>query len=107
MLALIEITLNVISLGALLLVTLFIGFIARNMQLAKLRKCIENLENEMLQSHAEILKLQKENSNLEIRQQSQTPIVSIRDNATESGKQNQKDPKTGKTLFPPVRKTNP
>ncbi len=107
MLALIELNLNLYTLCALMLLAVISGYVIKNIQLGKLRRTIENLENEMLQSHAEILRLQKENSERNKLQESQTPIVFIHDNNPDNGKPDQLSGTGSKKLFPPVRKTNP
>lgn len=107
MLAFIELNLNLYTLCALLIAAVITGYVMKNIQLGKLKRTIESLENEMLQSHAEILRLQKENSERYKLQESQTPIVFIHDSNTDSGKPDQLNGKGSKKLFPPVRKTNP
>lgn len=85
MLALIEITLNVFTLAAIVIVAVAIGFIAKNARINSSKLAVERLEKEMLTCHAEILRLQKE---LTVRegQQSRAPIVPIRDNNIEPAK---------------------
>lgn len=91
MLAVIEITLNLFIFGAIVIAAGLTGFILKNMRLSNTRKLVERLEQEMLGSHAEILRLQKELSEKEANQ-SQAPIFSIRDNiTTESSKDNLPD----------------
>ncbi len=91
MLAVIEITLNLLVFGAIVVAAGFTGFILKNIRLSHTRKLVERLEKEMLGSHAEILRLQKELSEKDINQ-SQAPIFSIRDNiTTESLKENLPD----------------
>lgn len=82
MLAFIEITINIVLLAAIILVSASVGLLIARTQLHKQKSAVSKLEMEMLQSHSEILQLQKELSDKE-NPQSQTPIFSIRDNATE------------------------
>jgi len=59
------------------------GFILRSIQLGKLSRRIKELEREMLQNHAEILTLQKENADLTDKLKNNTvPVIPI----TGSGK---------------------
>ena len=83
MLAFIEITINIVYLAAIVLTSASIGFFVTRAQLHKQKGAISRLEVEMLQSHSEILQLQKELSERES-QSSKTPIVSIKDSAAES-----------------------
>ena len=82
MLALIEITINVVVLAAIILAAASTGFMITRSQINKQRSAITRLETEMLHSHSEILQLQKELSDKE-NLYSKTPIVSIKDSATE------------------------
>jgi hypothetical protein len=83
MLAFIEITINIVYLAAIVLASVSIGFLLSRAQLQKQKTAISRLEVEMLQSHSEILQLQKELSDKESLQ-SKTPIFSIKDSAAES-----------------------
>jgi hypothetical protein len=82
MLAFIEITINIVYLAAIILASLSIGILINRSQLHKQKTVVSRLEIEMLQSHSEILQLQKELSDKE--SQSKTPIFSIKDSAAES-----------------------
>jgi cell division protein FtsL len=53
------ITINIAVLISVLILSFAAGFILRQAQLSSLRKKISELESEVLQSHAEILELQK------------------------------------------------
>lgn len=79
MLAFIEITINVVVLAAIILASAFAGFFANRAQIQKQKYAIAKLEVEMLQSHSEILQLQKELSEKESLH-SKTPIFSIKEN---------------------------
>ncbi|GAC1453995.1 MAG: hypothetical protein NVSMB7_16410 [Chitinophagaceae bacterium] len=83
MLAFIEITINLVLLAFIILVAAVAGFLISRKQLRKQKAAVSKLEMEMLQSHSEILQLQKELSYKE-NLQSKTPIFSIHDNAPES-----------------------
>ena len=53
-------SINVIWLPAIAILCAFAGFVFRSQQVKKGRKRILSLENEMLNNHAEILRLQQE-----------------------------------------------
>jgi hypothetical protein len=106
MLAFIEVTLNLFVLAGILFIAAVIGFFAKNVKLSSQRLNIERLEKEMLNSHAEILRLQKELAVLD-NQTSQTPIVSIRDNTSESAKENLPDAGLRKKAFSGIGKAKP
>lgn len=62
-----------------------IGYLFRSSQLSKLSRRIKELEREMLQNHAEILTLQKENADLTDKlKNNSVPVIPI----TGSGKEN-------------------
>jgi len=82
MLAFIEITINIVYLAAIILASASVGFLINRSQLYKQKTAISRLEVEMLQSHSEILQLQKDLSDKESLQ-SKTPIFSIKDSAAE------------------------
>jgi hypothetical protein len=65
MLPAIEITLNIFWIPALCIICAFGGFLFRSAQLNRLKGQIRQLEKQTLQSDAEILALQKENSQLQ------------------------------------------
>ena len=62
MLLAIEITINVLWIALACLGFAFIGFMLRSAHIANLKAKIRDHEKEMLQNHAEILSLQKENT---------------------------------------------
>lgn len=65
------------------------GFLIRSSQLGKLNRRIKELEREMLQNHAEILGLQKENAELTDKLKNNTvPVIPI----TGSAKENTSEP---------------
>ncbi len=106
MLAFIEVTLNVFVLAGILGAAALTGFIVKNTKVNSLRTNIERLEKEMLSNHAEILRLQKELAALDT-QSSQAPIVSIRDNTSESSKENLPDAGMRKKAFSGIGKAKP
>jgi hypothetical protein len=62
-----------------------IGYAFRGARLLKLKRRVEELEREMLQNHAEILSLQKENTELQDKlKNNPVPVIPI----TGSGKEN-------------------
>ena len=56
----IEMNINVFLFAGILFAALIIGFLLRKNQLGSLQKKINDLEREMLASHAEILQLQRD-----------------------------------------------
>lgn len=106
MLAFIEITLNVFVLAGIVVTAGLIGFVGKTAKINKSRQAVERLEKEMLINHAEILRLQKELAGKEV-QQSQAPIVSIRDNTTEPAKENLPDTGIRKKMLSNISKTKP
>ena len=65
------------------------GFLLRGNQIGKLRGRIKELEAEMLQSHADILALQKENAQLSDKlKNNSVPVIPI----TGTGKENTSEP---------------
>lgn len=74
-------SIHIIWVPLILLIGAFLGFFFRSNQIAKCRKRILTLENEMLNNHAEILKLQQELVGLEKAAlgPSKTPVVSIKE----------------------------
>ncbi|MFT3936841.1 MAG: hypothetical protein QM726_24665 [Chitinophagaceae bacterium] len=86
MLAFLQVSINIILLGGIILASACAGFVLNNARIKKQRNAILRLEAEMLQNHAEILQLQKELSDKE-NTSSKTPIFSIADNASEAIKE--------------------
>ena len=65
------------------------GFLLRSTQIGKLHRRIKELEREMLQNHAEILNLQRENTELVDKLRNNTvPVIPI----TGTAKENTSDP---------------
>jgi hypothetical protein len=82
--AFITISLNIFFIAAISFLSLLIGYWVGLAKRWKIEKKIQNLENEMLNSHAEILRLSKEIADKEI-EESKTLVVPLRDI---SGKRN-------------------
>lgn len=53
-------SISILWLPFIVLIAAFVGFLFRSAQIAKSKKRIVYLENEMLRNHAEILKLQQD-----------------------------------------------
>jgi 5'-3' exonuclease len=106
MLAFIEVTLNLFVLGGILLAAAAFGFVIKSGKLGRQSSNIEKLEKEMLSSHAEILRLQKELAIID-NQTAQAPIVSIRDNASDSNKESLPDAAMRKKVFSGIGKAKP
>ena len=79
-----DITLNIyVFLGAIFF-SVAIGFIGRSRQLAKKERRIVELESEMVDDHAELLELQRENGLLEARIKDVTnPVIAMKSNKLE------------------------
>jgi hypothetical protein len=68
-----------------------IGFIIGRTKLAKTRAKIQELEREMMNSHAEILELQKTNVQLENKLEEQSiPVISMKINGKDGSKEKAK-----------------
>jgi len=106
MLALIEITLNVFVLAAMLIAAALIGFFPRAARLNKAQRTIARLEKEMLTNHAEILSLQRD-MNEKNNQSSRTPIVPIRENGNETKKETLPDAAARKKILSGGSPNNP
>ncbi len=88
------ILINVLWVPAIVLASAIIGFLMRKGQLAKSQRRILSLENEMLQNHAEILRLQQDLARAEKSvpdRSSSTPVVPMKDSsATDDSQKNAK-----------------
>ena len=75
---------NVLWLPLMIILPAVAGYLFRSKQLAKSKKRILSLENEMLNNHAEILRLQKELVSFEKEARAnKTRVVSIKDVTSE------------------------
>jgi hypothetical protein len=82
-----EFPINAIALLGLLLGSGLIGFRLRRSQIAKIHKKLVKAENEMINSHAEILEIQKEYISLELKLRGiKDPVIAI-SNPTEAATQ--------------------
>ena len=78
MLAVIEVNVNIFLLAGLTIFSVIIGYIFRGNQGNSLKRKINELENEILSSHAEILQLQKEKIDLlKTISEPSIPVISI------------------------------
>ncbi len=75
------ISINVTWIPVILLVGIIIGFALRSQQIKKCKNRIISLENDMLYSHAEILRLQHDQVEMEkaFLRPSKTPVVTMKD----------------------------
>ncbi|HVS98445.1 MAG TPA: hypothetical protein VHE54_18260 [Puia sp.] len=80
----IEITLNVLVLGALLILSGIAGYLPRSYQLMRKDRQIAKLEGEMVQAHAELLDTQREFCDLEAKMKDITnPVITMNSKNTE------------------------
>lgn len=70
-----EVSLNAFILIGIVAIAGSIGFFFRSAQLSSLKKKVDELEREMLSSHAEILQLQREK--IEVLQKLHTPSIPV------------------------------
>jgi prefoldin subunit 5 len=81
----IELNMNVFVLGAIVLVSVGLGFMIRRSQIRSLKKKIVELEKEMLSNHADILELQKSKALLQQNlQASKIPVIPLNPSKDES-----------------------
>lgn len=76
MLTFIAVTINVLVILAIAIFTLFVGFWLGSLKRNKIEQKIRHLETEMLNSHAEILRLSKEIADKEM-EENMTLVVPI------------------------------
>lgn len=75
-----------------------VGFVIGKLKLARSRSKVQELEKEMMHSHAEILELQKSYVQLENKfEQQSIPVISMKINGKDSSKENVR-----KTGFPEI-----
>jgi len=85
-----EFPINAVILLAVIAVSMFIGFSLRRKQVAKVHKKLVKAETEMINSHAEILEIQKEYISMELKLRGiKDPVVVM---ANPSGNSNEKLP---------------
>jgi hypothetical protein len=79
-----DITLNIYVLLGMILFSMATGFMGRRRQLGKKERRIVELETEMVDTHAELLELQRENGLLETRIKDVTnPVIAMKSNKLE------------------------
>ena len=84
----IELTINIVILGAMLLFAFVIGFMLRSRQLKKGRNKVNELERELLRSDASILEMEKEKVTLlQQIKESKIPVIPMK-NAKGDGDKN-------------------
>jgi hypothetical protein len=87
-----DLSIDIYILAALLALAMLAGFLLRSHQLAKKKRQIAKLEQEMMQAYAELLETQKDYCEMESRVKevdSDSPVIPItkkQDGATGSGK---------------------
>ena len=85
-----EFPINALILLAVVAVSMLIGFSLRRSQIAKVHKKLVKAENEMINSHAEILEIQKEYISMELKLRGiKDPVVVM---ANPNGNNNEKLP---------------
>lgn len=70
-----EVSLNLFFIIGIVAIAGFVGFVFRSSQINGFKKKVDELEKEMLSSHAEILQLQREK--IELLQKFQTPNIPV------------------------------
>jgi len=84
---------NSLALLLIVVVSALMGFLVRQHQLAGKNRRINELENEMMQAHAELLETQKEFCELEMRIKDLTsPVISMKQASKEEGGQKEQMP---------------
>src|SRR6476469_7905819 len=75
----IQLVVNVFLIFGLIAAAFGVGYMIRSVQVNSLRKKVMELESEMLQNHAQILDLQRNNDNLELAiKESKIPVIPIK-----------------------------
>jgi hypothetical protein len=76
---------NIYQFGGLILISFLIGFLLQRSQIKSLKKKVIELENEMLNNHADILEFQKEKAGLEqMLKELHIPVIPITSSKDES-----------------------
>jgi len=97
-----QLTIDAYVLILILGIAALVGFWGRSRQLAKKERRIHQLEQEMLDAHAEVLSFQREYHELESRVTGDTsPVISMKNNKNEEPPPHSTDRRT------PVRKDRP
>ena len=87
----IQFSVNVLWLPLLVALSALCGFAFRSSQIRKFRKQISSLEKEMLNSHAEILKLQEEMVRIHRNSNTKSLVVAMKDIPAEETNENRQD----------------
>lgn len=83
-----DITVNVYIFLLIIVLAVMLGFLPRSRQLAKKQRKIIELEQEMMQAHAELLENQREFCQLEARMKevaNPNPVISMKDKNRATG----------------------
>jgi len=103
MLPTIELSINSLTLLALVLISALAGFALRSLQIGKKNSRIARLEKEMMQAHAEVLEAQREYSELESKMRDlQIPVIAMTHSGKEDGTPGEQRP-----VSAPLRKDRP
>ena len=82
----IDLHVHVFWLPLLIIVSVLAGMLFRRIQLQKAQKHIISLENEMMNNHAEILRLQRELAAEKSAPKTNTPVVPLKEQTPEENK---------------------
>jgi len=103
MLPIIELTVNSLTLFALVIVSALAGFAIRSWQISKKNSRIAYLENEMMRAHAETLQAQRDYFELESRMRDlKIPVIAMTHSGKEDGVSGEQRP-----VPAPLRKDRP
>jgi hypothetical protein len=76
-----DLSIDIYVLAGLMALAMLAGFLLRSHQLAKKKRRIGELEHEMIQAHAELLEIQKDYCELELKvKQEDSPVIPIMKN---------------------------
>jgi hypothetical protein len=96
----IHVTLNIFLVAGLLAASFIVGFIARGSQIPSLRSKVNELEKEILASHAEILQVQREKIDLmKSISEPAIPVIPINSGKDEKAAEKNPDVTTRKKLL--------
>jgi hypothetical protein len=74
-----DLSIDIYVLAALMALAMLAGFLLRSRQLAKKKRRIGELEQEMIQAHAELLDSQKEYCELELKvKEEDSPVIPLK-----------------------------
>jgi hypothetical protein len=97
----IQLTINALFLGGLLIAALVIGYLFRSAQLNSLKRKLNELQQELLSNHADILELQQEKTAFEqkLKEYSSSPVIPITVSTDEKNAEKLQDVSMRKKLF--------